>query len=85
MTFQIVGEWQDEMCRAARQRRRVELVDGRVGTLVYWPGRHAEDRSRKKPLRHGDPRRAGVRFDDAVSGAVSSIDVRDVVGFEVVS
>lgn len=74
-------EFQDVMCSAARHRRTVELIDGRVGTLVYWPGRKASERVRVKPLRHGDPLMAGVRLDPAQPDTVSRVAPHDIIGF----
>lgn len=74
-------EFETSMCHAARHRRTVELIDGRVGVLVYWPGRGAASRARTKPLRHGDPLMAGVRFDPARPDTVSQVVPHDIIGF----
>lgn len=67
------------MCSAARRRQVVELADGRCGTLVYWPGRDAATRTRKRPLRHGDPLMAGVRLDPANLSWITAVAPHDII------
>jgi hypothetical protein len=74
-------EFENMMCQAASKRRLVELVDGRVGRLVYYPGKNAAERKRKKPLRHGDPLMAGVQLDLDNTSRVTAFHVWDIVGF----
>lgn len=71
----------DIMCKAAGARRQVVLADGRTGTLVYWPGRNAAQRTRTKPLRHGDPLRAGVMLDPEQPSRITAYHIHDIVGF----
>jgi hypothetical protein len=67
------------MCQAASRRQVVELADGRTGTLVYWPGRDAATRPRKRPLRHGDPLQAGVRLHPSNLSRVTAVAPHDII------
>ena len=65
------------LLQAAVDRELVELVDGRVGQLVYFP--LSERRSAPRPLRHGRPDMAGVRFPSGPRDRIEAVHPHDIV------
>ena len=64
---------------AARQRATVRLVDGRSGVIVYAPAEQINPHPLRKPPRHGDWSKCGVRFDGEHRDTVRAVSVCDIV------
>jgi hypothetical protein len=59
----------NSLISAAAHRRRVRLMDGREGTLVYAPN----GRTTGRPVRHGDRTQCGVQLDGGKRGHITSV------------
>jgi hypothetical protein len=69
--------WEQALVLAARDRKRVRLSTGQIGTLVYAPG---DGSQRPHPkLRHGDPSKCGVRFSWLKRDTIIAIHPSDIV------
>ena len=71
------------MIRAASVRRRVLLIDGTAGELVFWP--RSGTLPGKRPPRHGDREMAGVRRDGNHRDRIDAVHPFDVIGFDEVT
>lgn len=67
---------QAQLVAAARARRLVELVDGRLGQIVYAP---SDRRTATRTPRHGDATQCGVRFLNGPRDRIDAVPVVDIV------
>lgn len=73
--------WDKALMLAARQRATVVLRDGQRGVIVYAP--HTTDpKPGKRPPRHGDPTKCGVRLDPDNPSFIAAVDPTEIIEIE---